>query len=137
MISPRRKALACGGVRPTPHDNATPWSAHVQWGLVLAANDDRSSTCRSGLGDAIAAKSDFKWMETQSAQAFAIVRFVENRLDRLLISSLYGALKTWLLRARPRAGYILQITETSARRAGHHSSVLWMEQTRSKVAQVH
>ena len=34
---------------------------------AACANDDRSSTCRSGLVDAIAAKSDFKWMETQSA----------------------------------------------------------------------
>jgi hypothetical protein len=57
-------------------------------------NGHRSSRCGIGRAAAIAAKLDFRSREIRSASAFAIVRFVEKILDRLLTSSLYGAAKT-------------------------------------------
>src|ERR1700735_5261976 len=62
-------------------------------------NGYRSSRCGIGRAAAIAAKLDFRSREIRSASAFAIVRFVEKILDRLLTSSLYGLPKTYLLSA--------------------------------------
>jgi hypothetical protein len=57
-------------------------------------NRHRSSRCGIGRAAAIAARSDFRSREIRSGSAFAIVRFVEKILGRLLTSSLYGAAKT-------------------------------------------